>query len=73
MYITYTFVSCNNLVGFLVFKVLGAVAVSVTIPLVVEALDSGLCLRLLGRTSNTLVVPLRLLSLQTMIRAFCII
>jgi hypothetical protein len=73
MYITYTFVSCNNLVGFLVFKVLGAVAVPVTIPLVVEALDSGLYLRHLGRTSNTLVVPLRLLSLRTMIRAFCII
>jgi hypothetical protein len=35
MYIKYTFVSRNNLVGLLVFKVLGAVALLVTIPFAV--------------------------------------
>jgi hypothetical protein len=53
----------NNLAGLLVFKVLGALALLVTIPLAVEALDSGLHLGCLGRTCNTLAVPLRLLAL----------
>jgi hypothetical protein len=66
MYITYTFVSSNNLVGLLVFKVLGALALPVTIPFVVEALDPGLCRRRLGRTGNKLAVPLRLLALRTL-------
>jgi hypothetical protein len=63
MYITNTFVSGNNLAGLLVFKVLGAVVLPVTIPLAVEALDSRFCLRLFGRTGNMLAIPLRLLAL----------
>jgi hypothetical protein len=66
MYIKYTFVSGKNLVGLLVFKVLGVVALLGTIPFAVEALDSGLFLGRLGRTSNMLVVPLRLLALWTL-------
>jgi hypothetical protein len=66
MYIKYTFVSDNNLAGLLAFKVLGAVALSVTIPLVVEGLDSGLHVGRLGRTGNMLVIPLRLLALWTL-------
>jgi hypothetical protein len=66
MYITYTFVFGNNIAGLLVFKVLGAVVLPVTIPFAVEALDSGLCLRRLGRTGNILFVLLRLLALWTL-------
>jgi hypothetical protein len=66
MYIKYTFVSGNNLSGLLVFKVLEAVALPVTIPLAVEALDSGLHLGRLGEIGNTLAVPLRLLALWTL-------
>jgi hypothetical protein len=68
MYMRYTFVSRNNLAGLLVFKVLGAVALPVTIPLAVEALDSGFFLRHLGRTSYMLAIPLRLLALWTLCR-----
>jgi hypothetical protein len=68
MYIKYTFVSGNNLADLLVFKVLGAVALPVTIPLAVEALDSGLHLGRIGRTGNALAVPLRLLALRTIRR-----
>jgi hypothetical protein len=67
IYIKYTFVSSNNLAGLIVFKVLGAVELLVTIPFVVEALDSGLHLGRLGRTGSTLAVPLRLLALWTLL------
>jgi hypothetical protein len=50
-------VSGNNLAGLLVFKVLGAVALAVTIPFAVEALDSGLYLGRPRRTSNTFYSP----------------
>jgi hypothetical protein len=63
MYIKYTFVFGNNLVGLLVLKVLGAVALPVTIPFAVETLDSGLHLGRLRRTNNTLAILLRLLAL----------
>jgi hypothetical protein len=68
MYIKYTFVSGNNLAGLLVFKVLGAVALPMTIPFAVEALDYGLHLGCLGRNDNTLAVPLRLLDLWALCR-----
>jgi hypothetical protein len=68
VYIKYTFVSGNNLAGLLVFKVLGAVALPVTIPIAVEALDSGLYHGRPRRTSNTLVVLMRLLALRTLYR-----
>jgi hypothetical protein len=68
MYIKYTFLFGNNLAGLLVFKVLEAVALPVTIPLAVEALDSGLYLGCPRRTSNTFVIPLRHLALQTLCR-----
>jgi hypothetical protein len=67
MYIKYTFLSGNNLSGFLVFKVLEAVALLVTVSLAVEALDPGLYLGSPRRTSNILAVPL-LPSLQTLCR-----
>jgi hypothetical protein len=66
MYIKYTFVSGNNHAGLLVFKVLGVVALPVTIPLALEALDSRLHLGHLGRTGNALAIPLRLLALRTL-------
>jgi hypothetical protein len=44
MYITYTFVFGNNLVGLLVLKVLGAVALPMTFLLAVEARDPSLSL-----------------------------
>jgi hypothetical protein len=68
MYIEYTFVPGNNLAGLLVFKLLGAVALPVTIPFAVEALDSGFHLGSPGRTGNALVVPLRLFALWTLHR-----
>jgi hypothetical protein len=68
VYINYTFVSSNNLAGLLVFKVLGAVALPVTIPFAVEALDSRLYLGRPRRTNNTLAVLLRLLALRTLCR-----
>jgi hypothetical protein len=66
MYIKYTFFFSNNLVGFLVFKLLEEVALLVTISLAVEALDSGLYLGCPRWTSNTLVVPLWLPALLTL-------
>jgi hypothetical protein len=54
MYIKYTFLSGNNLAGLLVFKVLGAVALPVTIPFAVQALDFGLYLGHPRRTSKRL-------------------
>jgi hypothetical protein len=68
MYIEYTFVSGNNLSGLLVLKLLRAVALPVTIPFAVEALDSGFHLGSPGRTGNVLVVPLRLFALWTLRR-----
>jgi hypothetical protein len=66
MYIKYTFLSGNNLAGLLVFKVLEAVALPVTIPLAVEALDSGLCFGCPRRTIKTLAILLWLLALRTL-------
>jgi hypothetical protein len=66
MYIKYTFLSGNNLDDLLIFKVLGVVALPVTIPFAVEALDSGLYLGRPRRTSNMLVILLRLLALWTL-------
>jgi hypothetical protein len=68
MYIKYTFLSGNNLAGLLVFKVLEVVALLVTIPLAVEALDSGLYLGRPRRTNNAFAVLLRLLALRTLCR-----
>jgi hypothetical protein len=64
--IKYTFFFSNNLVGFLVFKLLEEVALLVTISLAVEALDSGLYLGCPRWTSNTLVIPLWLPALLTL-------
>jgi hypothetical protein len=66
MYIKYTFLSGNNLASFLVFKVLEAVALRVTIPLAVEALDFTIYLGRPRRTSNTSAVILWLLALWTL-------
>jgi hypothetical protein len=68
MYIKYTFLSGNNLVGFLVFKVLEAVALPVTVSLAIEALDSGLYLGHPRRTNNTLDISLWLPALRTLRR-----
>jgi hypothetical protein len=68
MYIKYTFFFGNNRVGLLVFKILAVVAFSVTVSLVVEALDSGLYLGCPRRTSKMLAVLLWLLALRTLCR-----
>jgi hypothetical protein len=60
MYITYTFVFHGNLASLLVLKVLGEVALPVTLLLVVEARDAGLRLGHLGRGGNTLATLLGL-------------
>jgi hypothetical protein len=68
MYIKYTFLFGNNLAGLLLFKVLEAVALPMTVSLAVEALDSRLYLGCPRRTSNTLAVPLWLPALRTLHR-----
>jgi hypothetical protein len=67
MYIKYTFLFGNNLAGLLVFKVLATVTLLVTVSLVKEALDSGLYLGHLRRTSKTLLVLPWLLALRTLL------
>jgi hypothetical protein len=68
MYTKYTFLFGNNLAGLLIFKVLEAVALLVTIPLAVEAVDSGLYLGQSRRTNNMLAILLWLLALRTICR-----
>jgi hypothetical protein len=66
MYIKYTFLFGNILAGLLVFKVLEAVALLVTVSLVVEALDSGLYLGRPRRTSSMTTILLWLPTLWTL-------